>query len=540
MNTKQIMGLETEYAALVEGSDRPDLSFLFEHVKLPYRAKWDYQPESPWCDARGFVPAAEAPPPYQLPLEVVTDSRQAQAGASETHGEPSQTIPVEVEQEEPPGFMMPNGSRFYLDHAHPEWSIPECATPLEVVLYDKAGDVWLSHFAKQVNGSLSEQGRVTLFKNNTDAYGNTYGCHENYLVETATYTALFEQQAHRLYRTLIPFLVSRQILCGSGKIAPQGYKGQMGFHISQRADVFERILGLQTTYRRPIINTRDEPLADPSRFRRLHVIVGDSNLSEYSTYLKVGTTALVLEMLAADRLRMDLTLANPLRAIRSISRDPECKQTVELETDRRLITAIDIQHHFLEAAGRYLDERGDNSFRRKVWEIWVETVDGLADHPSNLADKLDWAIKYELFQVQMEENGWNWASPQIRELDIRYHQLDPEQSLFLVLKNKGLVESLVDDQEIQKAQTHAPQTTRAALRTACLNRFGEQIRAVNWDTLVFRGEEGRDLRWRWGDPTGEEGAILKRLIQESGELEQFVRAALALKGKQNNETRYHP
>lgn len=527
MNTAKIMGLETEYAALVEGTDSPDSRALFEGWEPPYRVRWDQQPERPWCDARGFVPSAGVSQTRELPLELVSASAQPETNPAKADKNLAAEIPPpHIEVEDLPSFMLSNGARFYLDHTHPEWSTPECATPLEAVAYDKAGEVWLNDLVARVNASRAK-GRLTVYKNNVDAYGNTYGCHENYLVDTATYTSLFDQQAHRLYTTLIPFLVTRQIICGAGKVAPVGSGGEMGFHISQRADFFESILGLQTTHHRPIINTRDEPHADPTRFRRLHVIVGDSNLSEYSTFLKLGSTALVLEMLANDRLRLDLTLANPLSAMRDISQDPTCKETVELETGNRRYAAVDIQRSFVEAAGRYLDEQGDSTYRRDVWEAWSATVEGLAEGPAQLARKVDWAIKYEFLQVQMDLRGWTWSTPQVRELDIKYHQIDPECSLFHLLQNKGLVERLLKDDVVRQACHQPPPTTRARLRTACLDRYRDYVIAVNWDTMVFAGEQDRVWRWRWEDPTCSVKAEIERLLQETPSPERFVQVMLA-------------
>lgn len=533
MYTATIIGLETEYAALIEGTSSPDLSRLFQAVQLPYHVEWDYQPERPWCDARGFMPAAQVSVPLELPLELIADPTQPTTQSPQI--EDTSTEPIRIEQETPPNFMLLNGARFYLDHTHPEMSTPECATPIEVVLYDQAGDAWLSNLVANVNASRKEHGSVTIYKNNVDAYGNTYGGHENYLMDAATYRALFDQQAHRLYTILIPFLVSRQILCGSGKVAPLDRKGPLGFHISQRADFFETLLGLQTTDYRPIINTRDEALADPLRFRRLHVITGDSNLSEYSTYLKVGTTALVLEMLANDALRLDLTLADPLSAIRTISQDPTCQATVELETDRRRFTAIAIQRCFVEAAGKYLEERRDQSYRHQVWKTWAAILDALSENPSNLASKIDWAIKYEFLQAQMEQHGWTWTSPEVRKLDIKYHQLDPAQSLFHLLRKNGLIDSLLNKEEIRQAQSHPPQNTRAYLRVACLERYHERIKAVNWDTLVFTDQAGRTYRWRWGDPVFRGDDEYKRLLRESSGLEAFLQSILKYSSRKEDD-----
>jgi Pup amidohydrolase len=500
MNTARIIGLETEYAALVKGSGQRDLAFLFDDLGLPYHARWDSRTERPSCDARGFFPGALAPSDPEPLLELVALPDNLLTNLLQAIGKPTEDVPIHIEEEIPPSVMLPNGARFYLDHTHPELSTPECATPLEVVAYDKACDTWLHELVARVNATRGEQEQVTIYKNNSDAYNNSYGCHENYLMDAAAFRLLFDQRAHRLFTALIPFLVSRQVICGAGRVAPIGDGKEMGFHISQRADFFESILGLQTTHHRPLINTRDEPHADLTRFRRLHVIVGDSNLSEYSTYLKVGSTALVLELLADDRLRLDLTLADPLYAIRAISEDPACRATVELESGGRY-TAIDIQRRFLEAVVHYLDEHDDNTYRRQVWQVWAETVENLAQAPSRLATRIDWAIKREFLNAQMDKRGWTWDAPQVRELDVKYHQIDPNKSLYYLLQSKGLVDRLLTDDAVQRAQKHPPETTRASLRMACLARYPDQVVAVNWDAIVFVDREKRVLRWRWGDPS---------------------------------------
>ncbi len=521
MNTAKIIGLETEYAALVKGTRYVDLAFLFEDLALPYHARWDYRTERPSCDARGFFPGALAPSEAEPSLELVAIADHLLSDLLQLLKPPVEDVPIYIEEESPPSVMLPNGARFYLDHTHPEWSTPECATPLEVVAYDKAGDAWLYALVARVNASRKADEQVEIYKNNTDVYNKSYGCHENYLMDAAAYKALFDQRAHRLYTALIPFLVTRQIVCGAGKVAPVGDGSEMGFHISQRADFFESILGLQTTHTRPLVNTRDEPHADLTRFRRLHVIVGDSNLSEYSTYLKVGTMALVLEMLASDSLHLDLTLAEPLSAIRAIAQDPTCCTTVELESGSRRYTAIDIQRCFVEAAGRYLDALGDATYRRRVWEAWADAVESLAHGPAGLSTKIDWAIKYAFLRNQMEKRGWTWATPQVRELDIKYHQIDPGKSLYYLLQSKGLVERLLTDDTVHRAQEHPPETTRASLRVACLKQYSNQVVAVNWDTIVFAGQEKRVLRWNWGDPTvGVE--TIAPLLQQSPSLDTLV------------------
>jgi proteasome accessory factor A len=333
---------------------------------------------------------------------------------------------------------------------------------------------------------------------------------------------------------LIPYLVSRQVFCGAGKVAPLEGTGNFDFQISQRADVFETLISLQTTINRPIINTRDEPHADNQRYGRLHVITGDSNLAEYSTYLKVGTAALVLEMLVHDKLRLDLTLADPLRDMRMVSYDPSCRRKVELETDRRRLSAVDIQRYLVEAAFHYLDEIEDNGYRRHICRLWSETLDLLADNPAHLSSRLDWVIKYEFLKLQIDKGSLSWESPQIRELDIRYHQLDLNHSLFRMLKKNGFVETLVTEEQVSEAAVRPPTDTRASIRIACLEKFAEQIVSVNWDTIVFEARSGQLFRWRIDDPAPADCSEIRKKIIKADSMEAFVHSILSSQIKDNH------
>ncbi len=530
MQTAQIIGLETEYAAWLDNGAVFDPLSLFEGWTPPFRARWDAQPERPWCDARGFVPAAGVSNAPESPLELLATPNPAPESVARSQ-QPTPQIGIE----DLPSVMLTNGARFYLDHTHPEWSTPECASPLEAVLYDKAGELWLNDLVERINAQRKDQSRLALYKNNVDVHGNTYGSHENYLVDAMLYENLFEKSAHRFYTVLIPFLVTRQILCGAGKVALLDTTGEFGFHISQRADFFETILGLQTTHHRPLINTRDEPHADASRFRRLHVITGDSNLAEHTSLLKIGATALVLEMLGHDCIRLDLTLADPLRAVRVISQDPTCRQTIELETGKRRCTAVDIQRAFVQAAKDYLDAQDDHTYRREIWTLWASTVEDLATDPTRLATRIDWVIKYEFLKAQIQLRDWTWATPQIRELDIKYHQINPQRSLFYRLQSQGAIERLLEDAAIRQACVRPPATTRARLRVACLERYRDYLLAVNWNTMVFSGSKERIWRWRWDDPMDKGDAQTESILRQASDPETFVRLMLQINLRQGEK-----
>jgi proteasome accessory factor A len=533
MSNERVFGLETEYAAVFEGQTKTDAKALFEICEPPFSFAWDDASEHPWFDARGFVPMAGGLPAMQIPLELLElpPDKNLAPKAETLPQQPD--APVEVTVEHSPSVMLLNGSRFYLDHTHPEFCTPECATPLEAVLYDKAGETWLMELANRFNASHSGEARCRVYKNNLDTQDHTYGCHENYSLSASTYLDLFGNGSHRLYTALIPFLISRQIFCGAGKVAPLSNGQGFGFHISQRASFVEATIGLQTTHQRPLINTRDEPHADPMFFRRLHVIPGDSNLSEFSTYLKIGTFGLVLDLLEANQLQLNLTLADPIAAFQAISEDPTCAVTVELE-DGRKYSAADIQRCFLEAVDRFLSKNGDQTYRRQVWQAWAESLDDLADDPSNLAAKTDWAIKYEFLSAQKEKHGWDWSSPQVRELDFKYHLLDRQQSLFLVLQNQDLIDRLLTEEEIVSTQKQPPKNTRAQLRMKFIHRYSDQIKAVNWDTIVFTDKQQAKYRWRMGDPRFNGGTELSACLEQ----DELIKAiAMLMKIQEQNRRR---
>ncbi len=519
MITAQIMGLETEYALFTKGAKPADAHDLFTGWEPAFTTPWDYGSERPWLDARGFVPSG-ATIESQMPLQLLATGH---VPTEPPLVEGLNRYDIQIETEVVPGFMLPNGARFYLDHLHPEWSTPECADPLQAVLYDRAGEMWLGELITRLNADRDEPDHFTLFKNNVDARGNSYGCHENYLVDTQTYRNMFGRQMHRLYTVLIPFLVSRQVLCGTGQVAE--VNGEWGFQISQRGEFFAETLGLQTTHDRPIINTRDEPHADPARFRRLHVIVGDANRAEFSTYIKVGTLALLLEALAARSAGpsgLNVALVDPAVAMQQVTRDPTCRVSVQLD-DGRAFTAIDLQRSCAELVGRYLENHPEPGYRTAVFENWIAVLDQLASDPAALADRVDWVIKYQLLQNQMSKNGWDWNDYRVRELDLKYHQIDSQRNLFKTLTESGLVATLFDEATVRTATTTPPVNTRAHLRLQCLDRFRDDIQAISWGSVVFQGQANRVWRWHWDDPRDNGQARLAPFWKQATDLESLVR-----------------
>jgi len=362
--------------------------------------------------------------------------------------------------------FLANGSRLYLDvGSHPEYATPECDSVRELVVHDRAGERILDDLVAAAEERLAEEGirgTIYLFKNNTDSAGNSYGCHENYL------TSRRDDLAH-YSEVLIPFLISRQIYAGAGKVL-QTSRGAM-FAISQRAEHIWEGVSSATTRSRPIINTRDEPHADAERYRRLHVIVGDSNMSEAATFLKVGATSLLLRMLEEPNVVLrDMTLENPIRAIREISHDLTCRRRVRLANGRE-VSALDIQSEYLNRAIRFAETRGLSPEEKQALDAWEHAVTTIERDPLSLDRTCDWVIKHTLVERYRERHGVALSDPRVALLDLQYHDISRERGIFYRLQDAGAVERVCSDDEIDVATNEPPQTTRARLR-------GEFIRAA--------------------------------------------------------------
>jgi len=377
--------------------------------------------------------------------------------------------------------VLTNGARFYVDHAHPEYSTPECLDPLECVVHDKAGEEVLRRSMTSAAQRMPD-GSPVVYKNNSDGKGNSYGCHENYLMDR-------DVPFTRVVAGVVPHFVTRQLFTGAGKVGfetPALEHLDVTYQISQRAEFFEEIVGLETTLKRPIVNTRDEPHADPRRFRRLHVIVGDANLSEVATLLKVGTTALVLAMIEDDALpARDLSLADPVRAMHRVSTDLSLSVPLLL-ADGTTATALELQWELCSAARRYAKEEGlaalgDQAVGAMVVDRWEEVLSGLERDPSSLSRQLDWVAKLGLIEAYRDRHGCGWDDGRLGALDLQYHDLRPERSLYTRL---GL-ERLVDDDSVAAAVTDPPPGTRAWFRGSCLARWPAAVVTANWDSLVF-------------------------------------------------------
>lgn len=453
MGVPKICGIETEYGVVLRGAPDPNpvlaSSILINGYVEQRRVGWDFEDESPGRDARGYARDAAVSPDIETHLV---------------------------------NAVLTNGARYYVDHAHPEYSTPECSDALALVVADKAGERILAQSMLAASRVLPDGQEVVVYKNNSDGKGNSYGAHENYLVDRAVPFAV-------LVRTLLPWLVTRQVFTGAGKVGSENSAGPIDYQISQRADFFEEEVGLETTLKRPIVNTRDEPHADPQKYRRLHVIAGDANLCEVSTFLKVGTTAVVLAMIEDGFMEKDLTLTHPVDALRVVSHDPACQATVELADGGRA-TAVEVQWEFLRLARKYADEVGlahcgGDAVGNMVLERWEATLGALEDDPLQLDGQLDWVTKYSLLRAYRERDGLDWDNPKLHLLDLQYHDVRPHRSLYERLVRAGKVERLATEQEVAGATATPPSTTRAYFRGMCLARWPDAVVAANWDSIIL-------------------------------------------------------
>ena len=452
MAIPKVIGTETEYGISAAASPEfnPVISsslLISTYAGALRRIRWDYEQESPLRDARGFEPVQlREPSEEDLGLANV---------------------------------ILPNGARYYVDHAHPEYSTPECVTPRELVIHDKAGERVLERSLDEVRRTMPGAQRLAVYKNNSDGKGNSYGTHENYLVDRQVPFA-------NLVAGLTPFFVSRQIFCGAGKLGGEASwddRSRDRYQVTQRADFFEAEVGLETTLKRPIINTRDEPHADPEKYRRLHVIVGDANLCEVATFLKLGTTSLVLKLIEDGDIP-DLALATPVPSLHDVSRDLTCRALVRLADGRRL-TAVQMQWEYLERARKYVEQEDTTQDNLEVLERWEAVLTGLEDDPMQLSRELDWVAKYRLLDGYRERDGLDWSDAKLRLIDLQYHDVRRDKGLYHRLVSTGQVERLVSDEDVERAIMEPPEDTRAYFRGRCISRYPDAIAAASWDSIIF-------------------------------------------------------
>ncbi|WP_433273220.1 depupylase/deamidase Dop [Actinosynnema sp. CS-041913] len=492
---RRIMGTEVEYGIAVPGDATANPVLTSTQVVLAYaaaadiprarRARWDYEVESPLRDARGFDLGAPGGHPG--------DSDVEDLGAA--------------------NVILTNGARLYVDHAHPEYSAPEVTNARDAVIWDKAGERVMEEAAMRA-ATVPGQPRLQLYKNNVDGKGASYGTHENYLMQRSTpFTAVIAG--------LTPFFTSRQVMVGSGRVGIGASGEEAGFQLSQRSDYIEVEVGLETTLKRGIINTRDEPHADADKYRRLHVIIGDANLAEYSTYLKVGTTSLVLDMIEAGRRFDDLRLLDPVRAVHQISHDPTLKTRVELAGGRKF-TGLDLQFAYFERASEFVEQEGAGD--RDVLRVWGEVLDALARDPEECADRLDWPAKLRLLEGYRARDGLAWGSPRLHLVDLQYSDVRLDKGLYNRLVARGSMKRLVSEDEVRAAVLAPPEDTRAYFRGRCLERYPTSVAAASWDSVIF--DLGREslVRIPTLEPLRGTKAHVGALLEASDTAEQLVEA----------------
>lgn len=457
-----LFGTETEYGIAVEGRGASELVGESRSLVRAYAGKaagpWHYRGEDPRNDMRGFHVDRLAQDPEDAKFDV-----------------DHKPLPVEEERAD---RVLTNGARLYNDHGHPEYSTPECASLLDLVTHDKAGERVVLECAR-ARMQAPGVGQISIFKNNTDFHGSSYGTHENYLVSRETPFA-------DLLAGLLPFFATRIIYAGAGKVGSES-RGPAGvYQLSQRADFFTEEASVDTLYRRPLVNTRDEPHADPRRWRRLHVICGDANMSEFATALKIGTTYLVTSLLEQGW-KPSVTLRSPVQAIRAISHDETYAWLAEREGGGT-IPAVDVQRVYLAAAKVRLAGRGpDTDWTLKAWE---ETLDALDRNPLSLCDRLDWVAKRSLLADYVEASNTTWKDDSLASFDLAYSNIDPDEGLYYALEQAGEMIRLTDDAAIARAMTVPPETTRAAIRGEIVSRFADKVGVAGWNRVVLRdGDE---------------------------------------------------
>ena len=455
MAVHKVLGIETEFGILHrnDGESNPVAAssmIINAYVNgfLERRVGWDFEDEHPGVDARGF------------------NEFDALAPEIETHLV---------------NAVLTNGARYYVDHAHPELSTPECTDALQCTTYDRAAEEILIRSMEKANELLPEGEELVIHKNNSDGKGNSYRCHEIYLVDRAV-------PFGRIVQQIMPFFISRQVFCGAGKIgseAPGLTHADVPFQITQRADFFEEEVGLETTLKRPIVNTRDEPHADSKKYRRLHVIVGDANMSELQTYLKLGTTAIVLAMIDDDMAPDDCVFETPVQTLRQVSYDIDLAMVHRLVNGQK-VSALDVQWAYYAAAEKWADRHGfevvgGEAIGKDLMSRWNEVLVALESDPDSLTDSIDWIAKRRLYEGYRSRHDLDWSDPKLAALDLQYHDLRPDKGL---ARRIGLKRISIDS-EVEAAVDSPPPSTRAYFRGRCLERYPDEIVAANWDSMVF-------------------------------------------------------
>jgi len=447
----RVLGTETEFGIACKDTAVADpvagsIAVIGHYPGLPApNAIWDYENENPLLDARGFEVDGERErpnPDYNRQLNKV----------------------------------LANGGRLYVDGAHPEYSTPECSNPREVVAFERIGERILAQCLQSM-APVHGREHYVLYKNNSDGKGNSYGYHENYLVSRAV-------PFDRLVRVLTPFFVTRLIFDGAGKVGAENQTSHAEYQISQRADFFECLVDLNTMVKRPIVNSRDEPHADHAKFRRLHVIVGDANMAELSTYLKVGTLGIVLDLIGAGAELPQLDLEEPVRAIKQVSRDLDMRETLKLAGGRPT-TAVAVQRAFLKSATDFYACHELDQVTKDILVRWEDVLEKLERDPRLLVRDLDWVAKRHMIESYMERKACGWNDPRVKLMDLQYHDIRPDKGLFYTLERGNLMERIVRDSEIARAEFAPPPGTRAYFRGRCVSKFARSLYGASWTSVLF-------------------------------------------------------
>ncbi len=485
------MGAETEYGIHAPSAPGANATMMSARIIQAYatvtrqraaggaETRWDYTDEEPLHDARGWTLERSAADPSQLTDQPPVLDAEAVAlayGRQELEldgGDESGSLLMNM--------VLGNGARLYVDHAHPEYSSPEVTNPRDAVIWDAAGDLVALATVRKVAADASLP-PINLYKNNTDNKAVSYGSHENYLMPRSV-------PFGDIIRGLTPFFVSRQIVCGAGRVGLGQDSSMAGYQISQRADFFEAEVGLETTIRRPIINTRDEPHATADKYRRLHVIIGDANLSQASNFLKFGTTAMVLSLVEA-KLAPPIEVHEPVHALQAISHDTTLTATVRLMDGRR-VTALDLQWMYYEAAAKLAQETGvsdpltGDGHTHEVLAQWESTLTGLGNDVDSVASSVEWVAKKSLLEGYRNRDGLAWDDARLGLVDLQWSDIRPEKGLYYRLLARERMQRIVDDGDIARAVGEPPSDTRAYFRGRCVSRFGKDVAGASWDSVIF-------------------------------------------------------
>lgn len=527
MSAIRVMGAETEYGIHVPGTTSFNATWLSTQVVHAYsletghraaaggETRWDYTDEDPLADARGWVMPRHEADPSQLTDE---DREVSAAQIALEGGETGETTaPLMM------NMVLGNGARLYVDHAHPEYSSPEVTNPLDAVRWDAAGDVVALAAIRRLAATPGVPA-INLYKNNTDNKAVSYGSHENYLMPRAV-------PFKNIVAALTPFFVTRQLICGAGRVGLGQDGSGHGFQISQRADFFEAEVGLETTIRRPIINTRDEPHAVHDKYRRLHVIIGDANLSQVSNYLKFGTTALVLDMIEHGT-APEVAFADPVTSLRDVSHDWELSEK-HLLADGSLVAALDIQWLYLDAAKAHCAANGSadpangDGHTAEVLRRWEQVLSGLGTDPMSLSGQVEWVAKLKLLQQYKNRDAMDWDDARLGLIDLQWSDIRPEKGLYYRLLQRGLMERLLSDEDIAAAATQPPRDTRAYFRGQCIQRFGANVVGASWDSVIFELPSQRRLqRVPTKEPLRGTAALTQELFESSTDASEFLRRLL--------------